>query len=454
MNKAGVLILALLHTFKGGVHPLQKIHEGKRYSEHVAIKAAKVPSVLMVPMSQHIGAPCKPVVKKGDTVKMYQLIGEAAGFVSAPIHSPVSGKIKDVKKMMHMSGKEVETIIIENDFKDEIDENVKPYGTIDDLTPEQLKDISLKAGLVGMGGATFPTHVKLSPPKDTHCDTVILNGAECEPFLTADHRLMLEMPELVVKGLYAFKKLLGAERGIIGIEQNKMDAYEVIKKACEPYDGIGVELIKTKYPQGAEKQLIEALTGRQVPSGGLPIAVGIVVSNVGTAATFAQAIETGKPLVERIVTVTGAVNEPSNLLARVGTTFQDMIDQCGGFKGEPVKIISGGPMMGMSIFDPEITTVGKGTSGILVLDKQLANTEKETACIRCGRCATVCPVGLLPLTINAFSIKGMYDKCDEYKAMDCIECGSCSFICPAKRNLAQSIRVAKKQILQIRKNKK
>jgi len=443
-----------LHTFKGGVHPLQKLHEGKRLSEHAAIKPAKVPSILMVPMSQNIGAPCKPVVKKGDTVKMYELIGEPMGFVSAPIHSPVSGTVKDVKKVMQLSGKEVETVIIENDFKDEVDENVKPYGNIDDLTPEQLKDISLKAGLVGMGGATFPTHVKLSIPQGKTCDTVILNGAECEPFLTADHRLMLEMPELVVRGAYALKKLLGAKRAMIGIEQNKPDAFEKIKKACEPYEGITAEMMKTKYPQGAEKQLIESLTGRQVPSGGLPIDVSVVVSNVGTAATFAQAIETGKPLVERIVTVTGAVNEPSNLLARIGTSFKDMIDQCGGYKGEPVKIISGGPMMGFSIFDPEYTFVGKGTSGILVLDKELAKTEEESPCIRCGRCVSVCPVGLLPLKLNAYSIKGMFDKCDEFNALDCIECGSCSFICPAKRNLAQSIRVAKKQVMQIRKSKK
>lgn len=443
-----------LHTFKGGVHPLQKLHEGKRFSENAAIKAAEVPKILKVPMSQNIGAPCKPIVKKGDTVKMYELIGEPMGFVSAPIHSPVSGTVKDVKKIMHMSGKEVETIIIENDFKDEVDESVKPYGKIDDLTPQQLKEVSLKSGLVGMGGATFPTHVKLSIPEGKKCDTLVLNGAECEPFLTADHRLMLEMPELVVKGAYALKKLLGAERAMIGIEENKPDAYEKIKKACEPYEGITAELLKTKYPQGAEKQLIEALTGRQVPSGGLPIDVGLVVSNVGTAATFAQAIETGKPLVERIVTVTGAVNEPSNLMARIGTTFKDMIDQCGGFKGEPVKIISGGPMMGISIFDPEVAVVGKGTSGILVLDKQLAYTGEESPCIRCGKCVTVCPVGLLPLKLNAYSIKGMYDKCDEFHALDCIECGSCSFICPAKRNLAQSIRVAKRQVLQIRKSKK
>jgi len=443
-----------LHTFKGGVHPLQKIHEGKRYSENAAIKAAKVPEILMIPMTQHIGAPCKPIVKKGDTVKMYELIGEPMGFVSAPIHSPVSGTVKDVKKMMHISGKEVETVIIQNDFQDDPHESVKPYGKIEDLTPAQLKEISQKAGLVGMGGATFPTHVKLSPPEGKKCDTVILNGAECEPFLTADHRLMLEKPEMIVKGLFALKKLLGAEKGIIGVEENKMNAYEAIKKACEPYEGIGAELLKTKYPQGAEKQIIQALTGRQVPSGGLPIDVGIVVSNVGTAATFAEAIETGKPLVERVVTVTGAVNEPSNLLARVGTTFKDMIEQCGGFKGEPVKIISGGPMMGVSIFDPEITTVGKGTSGILVLDKALANTEKESPCIRCGRCVEACPVGLMPLRLNGFAVKGMYDRCDEFHALDCIECGSCSFICPAKRNLAQSIRVAKKQVLQMRKNKK
>ncbi|WP_347877399.1 electron transport complex subunit RsxC [Caloranaerobacter azorensis] len=346
------------------------------------------------------------------------------------------------------------SVVIESDGSDEVDENVKPKGDLDSLTKEEILDIIKEAGITGLGGAGFPTHVKLSPLPDKKIDTIILNGAECEPYLTSDHRLMVETPEKVVFGLKAIMKAVGVNKGFIGIENNKPDAIEAMEKAVKDEPNIEIATLITKYPQGDEKRLINAVTGREVPAGGLPMDVGVVVNNVGTAAAIADAIQTGMPLIQRIVTITGsAVREPKNLIVKIGTLFKEVIEQCGGYKGKPGKIIMGGPMMGIAQFTDEVPVI-KGTSGILVLNEKEARIPEPKQCIRCGKCVDICPVNLQPLFISQFALKNMYDEAEKYHALDCIECGSCSFICPSKRPLLQSIRVAKRELISRRKKGK
>ena len=360
----------------------------------------------------------------------------------------MSGKVIGIEEHELPGGRGM-CIIIENDFKDEVHESVIPNKDIENLTKEEIVNIVKEAGIVGMGGATFPTHVKISPPQGKNIDTVILNGAECEPYLTADHRLMLENPEDVVYGLYILMKALDVKKGYIGIEVNKLDAIEAIEKEVKKYENIEVSRLEIKYPQGAEKQLIYACTKREVPSGGLPMDVGVVVNNVATAAQIARTIKTGMPLVERITTVTGrCITEPKNLVTRVGTLVSEIIEQCGGFKeGKTVgKIIIGGPMMGIAQYTINIP-INKGASGILCLDKQESKTPNSQNCLRCGKCLDVCPAFLQPLYISAYSLKNDYESAESYRALDCIECGSCSFICPARRPLLQSIRNAKREII-------
>lgn len=436
-------------TFKGGIHP----PHFKKYTEKVALKRAEEPSMVIIPMQQHIGAPCEPLVKVGDKVKVGQKIGEAKSFVSAPVHSSVSGVVKKIGKMNTPTGQAM-CVVIESDGSNLIDESINPKGTVDSLPREEILNIIKEAGITGMGGAGFPTHVKLSPPPDKKIDVVILNGAECEPFLTSDHRLMLENPEKVVNGLKAIMKVVNAEKGFIGIENNKPDAIKVMLKAVENERNIEVAPLKTKYPQGDEKRLINAITGREVPSGGLPMDVGVVVNNVGTSAAISTAIETGMPVIERIVTITGgAIKEPKNLIVKIGTTFKDVIEQCGGYKEAPGKIIMGGPMMGLAQYTDEVPVI-KGTSGILVLTEKEARIPEPQPCIRCGKCLEACPVNLQPLFISKFALKHMYEEAEKYHAVDCIECGSCSFVCPSKRPLVESIRVAKREIIAKRRKSK
>ena len=433
-----------LLTFKGGVHP----QYNKEYSEKKAIEKVESPKVVYIPLQQHIGAPAKEIVKVGEKVKLGQKIGEQQGFVSCNVHSSVSGKVIGIEEHELPGGRGM-CIIIENDFKDEVHESVIPNKDIENLTKEEIVNIVKEAGIVGMGGATFPTHVKISPPQGKNIDTVILNGAKCEPYLTADHRIMLENPEDVVYGLYILMKALDVKKGYIGIEVNKLDAIEAIEKEVKKYENIEVSRLEIKYPQGAEKQLIYACTKREVPSGGLPMDVGVVVNNVATAAQIARTIKTGMPLVERITTVTGrCITEPKNLVTRVGTLVSEIIEQCGGFKeGKTVgKIIIGGPMMGIAQYTINIP-INKGASGILCLDKQESKTPKPQNCLRCGKCLDVCPAFLQPLYISAYSLKNDYESAESYRALDCIECGSCSFICPARRPLLQSIRNAKREII-------
>jgi len=429
-------------TFKGGVHPLHRQHEGKPLSKDAALREFS-PAVVVIPMSQHIGAPCKPCVSVGDRVLLGQLIGEPGGFVSAPIHASVSGKVIAVEPRPHVNGTNVLSVVIENDGKDELDPSVQPKGTLDSLSPDEIKKIILEAGIVGMGGAAFPTHVKYAVKPDQKVDYLILNGAECEPYLTSDHRMMLEHSDRIALGAALLKKASGAPVCIIGIENNKPDAIEAMTKAVEKYEGISVAVLKTKYPQGGEKQLIKAVTGREVPRGGLPIAAGCIVSNVSTAAAVADAVYKGMPLVRRAVTVTGSVKQPSNFIAPCGTLYTDLFEACGGYEGEVAKIISGGPMMGLAVADPGIPTT-KGTSGITVFSTKEYKPVVESNCIRCARCVDVCPVGLEPYILNAAALRSNVDVLREKDAMSCINCGCCTYVCPAKRDLAQSIALGKK----------
>ncbi|MGX4600933.1 electron transport complex subunit RsxC [Faecalimicrobium sp. JNUCC 81] len=433
-----------LLTFKGGTHPPEK----KDYSSQKPLQKADNPKIVYIPLQQHIGAPAKVIVNVGDQVKMGQKIGEQQGFVSCNVHSSVSGKVIGIKEHELPGGHGV-CIAIENDFKEELHESIKPKGKLENLTKEDIVNIVKEAGIVGMGGATFPTHVKISPPPDKKIDVVILNGAECEPYLTADHRLMLENPEDVLFGLKVLMKALDVKKGYVAVENNKPDALEILQKSAQKYEDIDIIGLQVKYPQGAEKQLIYACTGREVPSGGLPMDAGAVVNNVATAAQIARTIQTGLPLIDRITTITGScIKEPKNLVVKVGTLVSEIIEQCAGLKeGKKVgKFIMGGPMMGIAQYTMNIP-INKGSSGILCLDEEESKTPKQQNCLRCGRCVDVCPAFLQPLYISAYSLKNDFEKSGEYRALDCIECGSCSFVCPARRQLLQSIRNAKREII-------
>lgn len=433
-----------LLTFKGGIHPPYK----KEYTKDKTLQIAEEPSIVYIPLQQHIGSPAKPIVKVGDLVKVGQKIGEQQGYISCNVHSSVSGKVKSIKQHKVPGGTSL-CVIIENDFKEELHESVKPKGNLEDLSKEEIIEIIKEAGIVGMGGATFPSHVKVSPPSDTKVDTVILNGAECEPYLTADHRLMIENPEDVVFGLKVLMKVLNLKKGFIGIEVNKPDAIEAIKNIIKEKDNIEVVSLEVKYPQGAEKQLIYACTQREVPSGLLPSSVGVVVNNVATAAQIAKTIKTGMPLIERICTVTGScITNPKNLVIKTGTLVSEIIEQCGGYRKDKKlgKLIMGGPMMGIAQYTDEIAT-NKGTSGILCLSEEEARAPKVQNCLRCGRCTNVCPAFLQPIYISAYSLKDDFESANKFRALDCIECGSCSFVCPSRRPLLQSIRNAKKEII-------
>jgi electron transport complex protein RnfC len=430
-------------TFKGGIHPLKSIHYGKSLSEKSAIQELFAGAVVKIPLSQHIGAPGKAIVQAGDEVLMGQKIAEAGGFVSVPAHASVSGKVLGIEKIPSVTGKPADAVVIENDglYKKAYAEPVD----FETLEPGEIIDLIKEAGIVGMGGAAFPLHVKLMPPPDKKINLLIINAAECEPFLTADYRLMLEYAGRIVYGTKAIMRALGVQKVIIGIEDNKPDAIEVMKKAIDTH-AIRVAVLESKYPQGSEKQMIDAITGRVVPSGGLPMDVGVVVSNVGSVKAVADRLLTGEPLIRRVVTVTGSVGKPSNFMAPIGMSVEEMINAAGGFEGEPMKIMMGGPMMGNAV--PDLAcAVTKGTSGIVVLNKSyLAKKERETECIYCGKCAQACPIHLMPMQIMAYAKLGDFDKAAELGALDCMSCGSCTYVCPAKKHVAQYIKLAKDEI--------
>jgi electron transport complex protein RnfC len=403
-------------------------------------------------MSQHIGAPCNPVVKKGDRVLVGQVIGEATGFVSAPIHSSVSGTVKNLAPVLTAAGTKVMAVIVENDGQYEEIEMPKPKD-YNEMTKEEIMKLIQQAGIVGMGGACFPTHVKLSPPPDKKIDSIIVNAAECEPYLTCDHRLMLEESDKIVEGLKIILKIFPEAKGYIGIENNKPDAIEAMKKASQGIANIEVKALKTKYPQGAEKQLIYAIKGREVQSGKLPADAGCVVQNTATVREIYNAVVLGRPLIERIITVTGeAVKEPKNIRMKLGTNLRELVEFCGGYKEDPVKVISGGPMMGMTIPTLDIPTV-KGSSGLLSLTGAQAVLPQASSCIRCGRCVEACPMNLIPSTLDSLSNRSELGGFEELHGLDCIECGCCTFVCPAKRHLIQSIRTAKRTVIASKRKK-
>ena len=433
-------------TFKGGIHPLKSIHHGKTLTDKRPIEVCSVPNELILPLSQHIGAPAVPIVKPGDKVDMGQMVADASGYVSVPCYSSVSGTVKAIEPRPHISGRPMMAVVIENDFEDRLSPDIKSPGSLASLSAKQIVDIIKNAG---MGGAAFPTHVKLSPPPEKKIDTLIVNGAECEPYLTADHRLMLEHPDEIVRGLEAMMKVLGVDKAYIAIEDNKPDAIAAVTKAAQGKN-INVDTLRVKYPQGAEKQLVYAVTKRQIPSGGLPMDVGAVVVNAGSVYQICLAIEKGLPLYERVVTVTGAVSSPSNLLVRLGTPISHVIAQVGGFSGKVEKLIAGGPMMGITQHNLN-SPVMKGTSGLLALNDKMVRGTEESACIRCGKCVMVCPMGLLPYLLGDYAEHERFEDAEKTYVLDCIECGSCAYVCPANRHLVQEMRLAKSQIMQRRK---
>ena len=427
----------MFKSFLGGIHP----KDGKQYTMDKAIEIPALPEQVVIPMGQHIGAPCTPTVKVGDHVKKGQLIGTSEAFMHANIHASLSGDVVKIDMMPHSGKITCPAIVIKSDGLDEWADGLPLNRDWKLMDTTMILDAIKQAGIVGLGGATFPAHIKLMPKKPV--DVLIINGAECEPYLTADYRLMLEQTERIVTGIEILQKLLGVKKCFIGIEDNKPEAVEVLHKA---FSNTNVEVVKlqTKYPQGAEKMLIKVLTNREVPCGGLPMDVGAVVQNVGTAAAIADAVVHGVPIIERVTTVSGdAIKEPKNLLLRVGMTFQAAIDYCGGFSEKPEKLLAGGPMMGMAQFTAEVPVM-KGTSGILALKKETVESGQESPCIRCGRCVIACPMGLVPSMLSILSERHEFAQAkEEYGLFNCVECGCCTYTCPAKRNIVQYVKYAK-----------
>lgn len=427
-------------TFKGGFHP-----EGnKGLTDSKPIVKFSAPKEVVIPLSQHIGAPCSPCVNVGDEVFVGQKIGDSEAPVSVPVHSSVSGKVKAIEKRRHSIQNECMAVVIENDEMYTVSPDIKPIDT-SLLTPKEMIAHIRQAGIVGMGGATFPTFIKLNVSEDKKIDTVIINGAECEPFLTSDHRLMLEYSEDVVEGLKLVMKILGVNNGIIVIEDNKKDAFEKISGVCSKNENVKAVLVKTKYPQGSEKQIIDAVLKRQVKSGQLPADVGVVVLNVASAAEIYRYFKTGLPLTERIVTVSGSgVKNPQNLLVKIGTPFSAIAEYV-GLNDEIKKVLAGGPMMGTAQYSLDVPVM-KGTSGILFLTEKEDREYDEKACIRCGRCVDHCPMRLMPFMITEYSRINDLDSAVKYGLKDCMECGVCSYICPQRRYLVQTIRTAKSKL--------
>jgi electron transport complex protein RnfC len=434
----------MLKTFSiGGIHP----HENKLSANH-AIITADIPKQAVILLGQHIGAPAKPIVTKGDTVKVGTKLAEAGGFVSAAIHSSVSGKIAKIDSVIDASGYAKPAIFIDVEG-DEWEEGIDRSQTFIKecaLTPEEIIKKIAGAGIVGMGGACFPAQVKLTPPPAFKAECIIINAVECEPYLTADHQLILEHAEEILAGTSILMKAVKVNKAFIGIENNKPDAIELMTKLAAQYAGITVVPLKVQYPQGSEKQLIEAITGRQVSSGALPISVGAVVQNAGTAFAVYQAVQKNKPLFERVITVTGkSLSKPSNFMARIGTPVQQLIDACGGLPEDTGKIISGGPMMGKALVNTDVP-IAKGSSGILIMTKKEAKRNEVHNCIRCAKCVDACPMGLEPYLLAALSEKGDFERMEKERIMDCIECGCCQFTCPACRPLLDYCRLGKSKV--------
>ena len=442
----------MLKTFKlGGVHPPEN-----KLSSQGEIITLPIPEQVIIPLSQHIGAPATPVVKKGDQVKVGQLIAQATGFISANIHSSVSGTVANIEPVIDSSGYPKPAIIIKVEG-DEWEEGILREAVNkrpDEFTKEEIISAIQSAGVVGMGEATFPTQVKLSPPPGNTAEVLIINGVECEPYLTADHRLMLEHGAELIVGIELLMKALHVQKAIIGVENNKSDAIQLLRQEARKVKGIEVYPLQIKYPQGGEKQLIQATTGKHVPSGALPIAVGAVVQNVGTVYAVYEAVMKHKPLFERVVTVTGkSLKEPGNYLCRIGTPITKLIEAAGGLPEDTGKIIGGGPMMGKALTTTDLP-ITKGSSGVLLLNQKEASRTSSRNCIRCAKCVSVCPMGLEPYLLMSLSERNRTEDLETEKIMDCIECGSCSFTCPANRPLLDVIRLGKARTGQMIRSRK
>lgn len=432
----------MVYTFKGGVHP----HDSKENTAQKAIEKLESTDTYIYPLSQHIGAPCEPMVKVGDEVKIGQKIGDSDAFVSAPIFSSVSGKVTAVEMRPVTNGGEGMCIVIENDGKDEYAETVKPYPkSPEELTGEDLAQIARDAGIVGLGGATFPAHVKIRSAIGK-VDTLIVNASECEPYITSDHRVMVEYTRDVLNGIKLVAATLKIKRVFIGIEENKPDAAKALSDAVGNNSKIKVRVLKTKYPQGGEKQLIKVLTGKELPGGKLPADVGCIVFNVETCRAIWNAYYTGMPVIQRIVTVSGSnVKVPKNLAVRVGTPIEKLFEACGGFIKTPYKIVIGGPMMGTAQNSLQVP-VTKGVSSVLALDENDDRPDPVNSCIRCGRCVRACPMRLLPSIIGMHALHGNVAECEKQNIMDCIECGCCAYSCPANIPLVHIFRTTKQKI--------
>jgi len=434
--------------FKGGIHP--------RYNKLTADLAVEQMPLLeryLVPVSQHIGAPRDIIVEKGQEVRRGQPLTDPAGFVSVPVHAPTSGKVKKLTEYPHPLGRPQLAVEISADGEDTWYEELPASSDWREADPQFLKEAIRNAGIVGMGGAAFPTHVKLSPPQDKPIDLLVLNGAECEPYLTSDHRVMVEQAREVMEGVGLMMRALGVGQAVVGIESNKPDALGTLQAACPPDLGVRFELLETKYPQGSEKHLIYALTGRAVPAGGLPMDAGCVVQNVGTAAMGYEAVALGRPMTDRVVTVTGdAINKPRNLMVRVGTPLAGVLAYCGGLQADVGKVIFGGPMMGIVQFEYDVP-VTKGTSGILCLPESQVTQFEGGPCIRCGNCVDACPMFLVPSAMGLIIERSRFADLADYHVADCIECGSCAFVCPSHRPLVQFFKRGKLEWREILKSR-
>ena len=431
----------MLKTFpKGGIHP-----EENKITSSKAIKRMTVPTVVYVPIAQHIGIPSEIIVETKEKVKIGQVIAKSGGFVSSNIHSPVAGTVTKLDMVIDTSAYKKQCIIIRTDQKDESNFVIPEFPLKKEITMDQkdiLKHIN-DSGIVGLGGATFPSHVKLDLKNDNKVDYLLINGVECEPYLTADHRLMLEKADEIIVGIQILMHALHIEKVVIGVENNKQDAIEVLKKAAQSDNRIKVAALQVKYPQGSEKQLIKAIVKREVPKGGLPMDVGVIVHNVGTIFAIYQAVQHDQPLIERVVTVTGKkLQDPSNFWVKIGTPIKDLVAEVGGIPEGTRKIVNGGPMMGKAIKNTDVP-VTKGTSGILIISEEEASRQEPKNCIRCGNCVFVCPMGLEPHLLMNLTEKGFYERAASEDVMTCIECGSCSYVCPSHRPLLDYIRFGK-----------
>ncbi len=436
----------MVHTFRGGIHPDDK----KQATAAKRIEIMPPREKVIIPVSQNIGAMGEPVVKVGDTVKMGQLIAKSDKPVSAPVHASVSGTVLSIEPHPHPSGGQVLSIVIENDMKDDISDEVKPFEKeFDRLTGGDVVEIARNAGIVGMGGAGFPLSVKLESAMKKQVDTIIVNGCECEPYITADNRLMVERPEQIVNGLKMVMMALGVKKVFVGIEDNKPEAIANMRDALAQGEGnedIHITRLKTKYPQGGEKQLVKAVLKKTVPSGGLPLDVGAFVINTASLAALYTAFSTGMPLIDRVLTVSGSVvSTPKNLLVRIGTTIGEVIDECGGFVKDPNKIVLGGPMMGSAQYSLDVPVI-KATNAILAFSEEDEKTLPDPTCIHCGKCVGSCPMKLMPIYIALHARKDEFEECKNLGAMDCMECGCCSYICPGRLHLTQEIKMAKLNI--------